>query len=88
MLSREAFRGVIIALQSDINIWYHLPPFSSPLINEDLPGQAALMFTFDNRFSSTGWAVSQSVLGCALTFASKAKFEIEAKISLRLETKK
>jgi hypothetical protein len=30
-----------------------------------------------------GWEV-----GCALTFASEAKFEIEAKISLRLEAKK
>ncbi len=27
-------------------------------------------------------------LGCDLTFASKAKFEIEAKISFRLEAKK
>ena len=29
-----------------------------------------------------------SRLGCALTFASEAKFEIEAKISFRLEAKK
>jgi hypothetical protein len=29
-----------------------------------------------------------SGLGCALTFASEAKFEIEAKISFRLEEKK
>ena len=29
-----------------------------------------------------------SGLGCALTFASEAKFEIEAKISFRLEAKK
>jgi hypothetical protein len=28
------------------------------------------------------------VLGCALTFASEAKFEIEAKILFRLEAKK
>ena len=28
------------------------------------------------------------ILGCALTFASEAKFEIEAKISFRLEAKK
>jgi hypothetical protein len=27
-------------------------------------------------------------LGCALTFASEAKFEIEAKISFRFEAKK
>jgi hypothetical protein len=27
-------------------------------------------------------------LGCALTFASEAKFEIEVKISIRLEAKK
>jgi hypothetical protein len=27
-------------------------------------------------------------IGCALTFASEAKFEIEAKISFRLEAKK
>ena len=27
-------------------------------------------------------------LGCALTFASEARFEIEAKISFRLEAKK
>jgi hypothetical protein len=30
----------------------------------------------------------RSGLGCALTFASEAKFEIEAKISFRLEAKK
>jgi hypothetical protein len=29
-----------------------------------------------------------TALGCALTFASEAKFEIEVKISLRLEAKK
>jgi hypothetical protein len=33
-------------------------------------------------------ACNQFHLGCALTFASKAKFEIEAKISLRFEAKK
>jgi hypothetical protein len=27
-------------------------------------------------------------IGCALTFASEAKYEIEAKISFRLEAKK
>jgi hypothetical protein len=31
---------------------------------------------------------THSVLGCTLTFASEAKFEIEAKISFRLEAKK
>ncbi len=31
---------------------------------------------------------SQSGIGCALTFASEAKFEIEAKILFRLEAKK
>ncbi len=31
---------------------------------------------------------SESGLGCALTFASEAKFEIEAKISFRLAEKK
>jgi hypothetical protein len=31
---------------------------------------------------------NESGLGCALTFASEAKFEIEAKISFRLEAKK
>jgi hypothetical protein len=30
----------------------------------------------------------RSSLGCALTFATEAKFEIEAKISFRLEAKK
>jgi hypothetical protein len=30
----------------------------------------------------------QMELGCALTFASEAKFEIEAKISFRFEAKK
>jgi hypothetical protein len=41
---------------------YAIPAaFSSPLINEDLQGQAATLFTFDNRFRSTGWAVPQSV---------------------------
>ncbi len=34
------------------------------------------------------WTVGESRLGCALTFASEAKFEIEAKISFRLEAKK
>ncbi len=35
------------------------------------------------------WApVTGCWLGCALTFASEAKFEIEAKISFRLEAKK
>ena len=34
------------------------PAFSSPLINEDLPGQAA---TFYNRFSSTGCMGSTTV---------------------------
>jgi hypothetical protein len=29
-----------------------------------------------------------ATLGCALTFASEAKFEIEAKISFRFEAKK
>jgi hypothetical protein len=61
MLSRVAFWGVIITLQSDFNIWYPSPPFSSPLINEDLRAGPQLLFTFDNWFSSTGWAVSQSV---------------------------
>ncbi len=37
------------------------PSFSSPLINEDLPAGPQLVFTFDNRFNRTGWAVSQSV---------------------------
>jgi hypothetical protein len=32
--------------------------------------------------------VPVSTLGCALTFASEAKFEIEAKILFRLEAKK
>jgi hypothetical protein len=31
---------------------------------------------------------SQSEVGCALTFASEAKFEIEAKILFRFEAKK
>jgi hypothetical protein len=31
---------------------------------------------------------TESRLGCALTFASEAKFEIEAKILFRLEAKK
>ncbi len=53
-------------LSCQTQIRYMLSPadFSSPLINEDLPGQAAAclpVFTFDNRFSSTGWAVPQSV---------------------------
>jgi hypothetical protein len=46
MLSRVAFWGVIITLQSDINIWYPSPPFSSPLKNEDLPGRAAAVVYF------------------------------------------
>jgi hypothetical protein len=42
MLPRVAFWEVIRALQSDINILMISPPaFSSPLINEDLPGRAA-----------------------------------------------
>jgi hypothetical protein len=35
-----------------------------------------------------GNLLSYAALGCALTFASEAKFEIEAKISFRLEAKK
>jgi hypothetical protein len=35
-----------------------------------------------------GGDVPYSELGCALTFASEAKFEIEAKISFRFEAKK
>jgi hypothetical protein len=41
------------------------------------------------QFSLSGVTlVYLSQLGCALTFASEAKFEIEAKISFRLEAKK
>ncbi len=36
---------------------------------------------------STSYRV-QSILGCTLTFASEAKFEIEEKILFRLEAKK
>jgi hypothetical protein len=32
--------------------------------------------------------MASSTLGCTLTFASEAEFEIEAKISFRLEAKK
>jgi hypothetical protein len=32
--------------------------------------------------------VAKSYIGCTLTFASEAKFEIEAKISFRFEAKK
>jgi hypothetical protein len=40
-------------------------------------------------FKNTGsGAPAVCTLGCALTFASEAKFEIEAKISFRLEAKK
>jgi hypothetical protein len=35
------------------------PPFSSPLINEIYLAGPQLVFTFNNRFSSTGWAVPQ-----------------------------
>ncbi len=61
MLSRVALQGVIRALQLDI--YNAIPPaFSSPLISKDLPGPAAACVYFhDNRFSSTGWAVPQSV---------------------------
>ncbi len=43
------------------------------------------LFTFFNLILD---APRRWVLGCALTFASEAKFEIEAKISFRLEAKK
>ncbi len=37
----------------------------------------------------TVWAWGgETAIGCALTFASEAKFEIEAKISFRFEAKK
>jgi hypothetical protein len=45
-----AFWGVIGTLQSDKNICYPPPVFFSSLINEDLPGLAAAVFTFDNLF--------------------------------------
>ena len=38
--------------------------------------------------SSVNFTSIMYELGCALTFASEAKFEIEAKISFRLEAKK
>jgi hypothetical protein len=58
-LSRVAFWGGHKI--SPVRHKYMLTPtdFSSPLLNENLPGQAAAC-TFDNRFSSTGWAVPQS----------------------------
>jgi hypothetical protein len=40
------------------------------------------------RVSSTAFGGAHTRVGCALTFASEAKFEIEAKISFRLEAKK
>ncbi len=43
---------------------------------------------FETNIPRKGTARLQSQLGCALTFASEAKFEIEAKISFRLEAKK
>jgi hypothetical protein len=46
--------------------------FSSPLIKEDLPGRAQLVFTFDTRFSSTGWPVPQSVR--YITFRLQASY--------------
>ncbi len=45
------------------------------------------LFWLDNIFNNAPPS-SWSSLGCALTFASEAKFEIEAKISFRLEAKK
>ncbi len=42
-----------------------------------------LEYTFKISFQSK----TVLTLGCALTFASEAKFEIEAKISFRLEAK-
>ena len=41
---------------------------------------------FKNGYLS--WINQGSGLGCALTFASEAKFEIEAKILFRFEAKK
>ncbi len=41
-------------------------------INEDLQGRPQLVFTFDNRFGSTGWAVTQSVR--YITFCLQASY--------------
>jgi hypothetical protein len=41
----------------------------------------------ENGRWTTSWLRASSI-GCALTFASEAKFEIEAKILFRLEAKK
>jgi hypothetical protein len=43
---------------------------------------------FREFFSSMKWFGKEFRVGCALTFASEAKFEIEAKISFRFEEKK
>ncbi len=63
-LSRVAFWGVIRAPQSDTNLCYtpHSTDFSSPLINEDLPAKPQLVFTFHNRFNSTGCALGSTTV--------------------------
>ncbi len=52
------------------------------------PRHDASLPRYDNH-SGTVWnSPTTCTLGCALTFASEGKFEIEAKISFRLEAKK
>ena len=51
-------------------------------------GAAAKEAAAMGSVSSQSNSETVSRLGCALTFASEAKFEIEAKISFRFEAKK
>jgi hypothetical protein len=65
---------------------------SQNIIFKDGPLAKKLLYT-DGGYISNSTLAGSSVhvyvtLGCALTFASEAKFEIEAKISFRLEAKK
>jgi hypothetical protein len=55
----------------------------------DNPVTDPIIFFINYSFSLCFYTLSAlAKLGCALTFASEAKFEIEAKILFRLEAKK
>jgi hypothetical protein len=64
-----------------------LPPF--PVSKLSLFSQSSYVPPFElTAWRGGGEGVQKSQIVCALTFASEAKFEIEVKISFRLEAKK
>ena len=72
----------------------HLEQVSILLIVSEDSGKVLLFFIYGSFVHAYGtgthvkYAVCRYTVGCALTFASEAKMEIEAKISFRFEAKK